>query len=250
MGNRMKFTGDAPEGSSMSVRLVRLMVLSMFCFALIPMQQTNAAEHAFSKRLAEIQEFAKDLCETVPAVSSREKFEFTAEARARIRALLEIEAAGKVSGEEETTFGVLQEDLASLIQQSVGCRQDVFNRLSRYLEDSNGSDRKAKKWAPIFSPREIRLIPSCREKSVDCESPSGKDYSLLGYRQMTVFEGGSSFAVTYPEHLGRIVTSIGNGIVLHFEYSNLSDPGMQEFMQELEIDISRIADAKVCQCKL
>lgn len=246
----MKFTGDAPEGSIMKVGPVGLVVLLMLCFALTPIQQTNAAEHLFGKRLAEIKEFAIDLCETAPIVSSRKKVEFTVEGKARIESFLaEIGAAGNVSGREEITFGVLQEDLASLIEQSVGCRQEVFQRLSMYLEDISGSGGETKNWAPIFSPIEISLLPSCRENSVDCELPSGRDYLVLGYRQMTVFDGSSSFAVTYPEHLGRIVTSNGKGIVLHFSYSNLGDASMQAFMQGQGIDVSSIANVKVCQCK-
>ena len=112
-----------------------------------------------------------------------------------------------------------------------------------YADDTktSGTESAEKvRWAPIFSPKEIALVPSCEEKSVDCELPNKKDYTRFGYNQITVFDGdGSSYVVTYPERIGDFVTNnIDGEVSVRFEYHDSSDPQQDE-----------IGDVQVCHCK-
>ena len=114
-----------------------------------------------------------------------------------------------------------------------------------YADDTKASGAEGTEiasWAPIFSPKEISLVPSCEEKPVTCdELPSKKGYNGLSYKKATVFDGdGSTYIVTYPGRLGRIKTVYNSdgSITVHFEPNNSSDPQQDE-----------MANVRVCHCK-
>lgn len=184
----------------------------------------------------EVKEFVKDLCESAPIESSRETVEFSAEGVTTLRTFLSafgIKIGGNV--ETEKSFGVLQRDLADLINKTNDCRRLVFERLITYLEDSrkgrfNESGAEKSRWAPIFSPEEIYLLSSCAEKSVDCEFPNARVSGLLGYH--------SSTSVNYPMHLVGIVQRFGRTPSLGFYYLPLE-----------QLEERGIADFQVCHCE-
>lgn len=215
------------------------------CLALVPIEQVNAAEPSLDPMRGEVKEFVKDLCESAPIVSSRETMGFSAEGARTLRTFLSafgIKIGGTV--ETEKSFGVLQRDLADLINKTNDCRRLVFERLITYLEDSrkgrfNETGAEKSRWARIFSPKEISLVPSCAEKSVDCEFPNARVSGLLGYHSSTIFNSeGTTYEVRYPMHLGQIVTSVGGTVSLGFEYLPLE-----------QLEERGIADFQVCHCE-
>ena len=235
-------------GPNVKYGIVSLVSVLALGWALESSGPARADEHSFGERLEEIRKFATDLCETAPIWSSAEKSALTAEGEAQLKAFLGIELGAAFSSEEETTFGVLREDLPSLIEQSVTCRQSVFERLAQYLESHNRSGNRPARWAPIFYSGEVALLPSCRDKSVACELPHRNDYALLGYTQENVFDGGSLIPFTYPGNLVRVTRNL-QSTDLHVEYLSLNDPFVRIAMQDLGVDISAIADLGVCHCR-
>ena len=229
-----------------------LAALLLFSLFLTPNKQAYAAEDWFGNKLDQIEKFALNLCETAPINSSRSEVKFTLEGEAEIRKFLTIfgiGGSGALSREEVETYGVLQVDLARLIEQSVECRQEVFERLVIFLKGVQEPSGEQSNWAPIFSPKELHLVPSCEETLVDCKLPRRADYSLLGYRSISVFNGGSSYTVTYPENLGRIIVPMEELKNLQFEYVDLDNSDLREIMQETGVDVSKLATFEVCHCK-
>lgn len=117
------------------------LITSSFCYSSQGLDESD-------KAIKIIVNAAKDLCETVPLSGGTEGIQLTGDARAKLKGVLkklaDIGIEGAVKYEKSSYDGVLQKDLANIINQSTNCKMDVWNDLKDKLISSLPTDKRNK----------------------------------------------------------------------------------------------------------
>jgi TRAP-type uncharacterized transport system substrate-binding protein len=100
---------------------------------------------AYQKALDVIGDFADRICADIPMVGSEENLELSGKGKADVNLLIKnlanigIEGAGKY---QKTKYqGLLHEDLAEVLNNSINCKRDIFIKLKDLLLNTNEKTR-------------------------------------------------------------------------------------------------------------